>query len=130
MILIDTYQVTACLAGASLLLAIASPIISTGLNIWHQQKMKRIELNYLHQTQVIEKYLTAVSGLINYTNGETQKEYGLACGEIYSAVPEQFWPLLDEIDASIQADNIPHTNETFRTLCKKLAASYNLRGKI
>lgn len=116
--------------GAAFILAISSPIISTGLNIWHQQKMKRIELNYLHQTQVIEKYLTAVSGLINYANGEAQKEYGRACGEIYAAVPERFWPLLDEIDTSIQANNLPHTSETFRTLCKKLAASYNLRDKI
>lgn len=77
----DTAQITVILAGSSLLLSIASPIISNLLNIRHQQKMKRIELNYLHQTQVIEKYLIAVSSLINYHNTEAQKEYGRAWGE-------------------------------------------------
>lgn len=126
----DTAQITVILAGSSLLLSIASPIISNLLNIRHQQKMKRIELNYLHQTQVIEKYLTAVSSLINYHNTEAQKEYGRACGEIYSAVPEKFWPLIDEIDQHIKENNDSDTGEVFRKLSKELAKTYNLRDKI
>ena len=51
--------------GAAFLLAIASPIISTGLNIWHQQRMKKIELNFLYQTEPIENFLSAVSSVIN-----------------------------------------------------------------
>lgn len=126
----DTAQITVILAGSSLLLSIASPIISNLLNIRHQQKMKRIELNYLHQTQVIEKYLTAVSSLINYHNTEAQKEYGRTCGEIYSAVPEEFWPLIDEIDQHIKENNDSDTGEVFRKLSKELAKTYNLRAKI
>lgn len=126
----DTAQITVILAGSSLLLSIASPIISNLLNIRHQQKMKRIELNYLHQTQVIEKYLTAVSSLINYHNTEAQKEYGRACGVIYSAVPEKFWPLIDEIDQHIKENNDSDAGEVFRKLSKELAKTYNLRDKI
>lgn len=126
----DTAQITVILAGSSLLLSIASPIISNLLNIRHQQKMKRIELNYLHQTQVIEKYLTAVSSLINYHNTEAEKEYGRACGEIYSAVPEEFWPLIDEIDQYIKENNDSDAGEVFRKLSKELAKTYNLRAKI
>lgn len=126
----DTAQITVILAGSSLLLSIASPIISNLLNIRHQQKMKRIELNYLHQTQVIEKYLIAVSSLINYHNTEAQKEYGRACGEIYSAVPEEFWPLIDEIDQHIKENNDSDAGEVFRKLSKELAKTYNLRAKI
>ena len=55
---------------------------------------------------------------------------GAPCGEIYSAVPEEFWPLIDEIDQHIKENNDSDAGEVFRKLSKELAKTYNLRAKI
>lgn len=116
--------------GAAFLLAIASPIISTGLNIWHQQRMKKIELNFLYQTETIENFLSAVSSVINCDSAKNENDYYLAYGKIYSAIPEQFWPLVDEIDVKIRSQDMYQAIKPLRELSKELAKTYNLRAKI
>ena len=130
MILIDTYQVTACLSGASLLLAIASPIITSFLNHRYEQKMKHIEWSTLHQAEVIEQYLTATGAVIQSATNEIELTYGSASAEIYLAVSEDLWPLIDEIDQKIKDKSYAEANAYLHKLCKELALSHNPRKKI
>lgn len=105
-------------------------MITSFLNHRHEQKLKHIEWNTLHQAEVIERYLTATGAIIQSPSGKTELSYGSASAEIYLAVSEDLWPLIDEIDENIKNELYHAANNILRKLCKELSLSHNLRQKI
>lgn len=92
--------------------------------------MKHIEWSTLHQAEVIEQYLTATGAVIQSATNEIELTYGSASAEIYLAVSEDLWPLIDEIDQKIKDKSYAEANAYLHKLCKELALSHNPRKKI
>ena len=84
-----SFPLSEVLSGAALLLAVASPIITSAINS-HAQKREREAIFYTQrQAEVFEKYLQTASAYISAPYGENINEFGEARGKILLFVDDE-----------------------------------------
>lgn len=111
------------ISGIALIVAIISPVITTLLNNYHQDKMWEREHFSLHKSDVIEQYVKSTGTVLKEQATGALHEYGNCYGEIFFYAPEEAWPLIELIDAAIVSRNISaDVNNMFVDLCKILSA--------
>lgn len=112
------------LSGIALIISVASPIVTTIVNIWYQNKTRREDYLLHHRANVIEGYLQATGAVIHNYTTENVLLYGQHLGEIYMYISKDHWPTIQKIDSLIGDYN--HRNRTqllteFAELCTTLA---------
>lgn len=111
------------ISGIALIVAIISPVITTLLNNYHQDKMWEREHFSLHKSDVIEQYVKSTGIVLKKQSFDSLQEYGNCYGEIFFYAPEEAWPLIEQIDAAIVDRRInTNVNNKFADLCKMLSA--------
>lgn len=124
---------------AALVLAVASPMISSLINgifrlkeqkqnIEAERKLKSLEFYQQHRAEVIERYISSAGKFCKHKAPASQEEFGAASGEIYLYVDEALWPLLDKIEFDLRQYEYETASNALIDLCKALSA-YGVRSE-
>lgn len=87
---------------------ILSPFITTLLNIWRETRLKKLDqqhelykTKYLHEREMIERYLHATGQFTSHRNTATLDEYNGVYQSVLFLVPDDLRSKLVEIDRAI-----------------------------
>lgn len=114
---------TAALSGAALLLAVASPIITAGINARSQRKARETEFYLQRKAEVIENYVRNTSAFLWVKSSENRSAYGSAYGEILLYVSGDVRNSIQNLNMSIQRSTSadPHEYTMFNAICECLS---------
>lgn len=117
------FPFTEVLSGAALLLAIASPIITSIINS-HTQKREREAVFYLQRkAEIIENYVRCTGQYLQNKTSENATAYGAAYGEVLLYLSDDLQQAVATLNDTIQRGKpaVPHELTVFNAVCTALS---------
>lgn len=114
--------VSAVAASTALILAIVSPIATAYMNNHHQLKLKKLEIETIHQAKIIEGYVSSAGEAIAaFGASGTLKNFGNYSGQVYLYISSDLWDYIDSINERLWCCDYPAAQIPLKELCKKLS---------
>lgn len=110
------------ISGIALVVSVLSPVLTTILTNWHQDKMWARNNYFIHKSDVIEQYVKSTGIALKQQTVDTLETYGSSYGAVFFYAPTEAWPLIEQIDNAILSRGVTdETSKVFAELCKILS---------
>lgn len=101
--------------------AILAPLLTAVINNRHLIKIKRIELVYEKQTEVIENYIFNASKYVEHCGDQYREDFFKYQNFIYIYTPKSLWSKIHKLNAAIQDKDIALGREMLEDISKELS---------
>ncbi len=125
-----SFPFTEVLSGAALLLAIASPIITSIINSYTQKREREAIFYLQRKAEIIENYVHCTGQYLQYKTLENAATYGAAYGEVLLYLSDDLQQAVVSLNNTIQRNrpSTPHELTVFNAVCTALS-EYAPRAK-
>ena len=72
--------------------AVLGPLITAGIQCWHESRMHKMRYYDEHKQEVIENYLKSVGKYAFTTDRSEKRDFGESSAEIFMYTPKEMWP--------------------------------------
>jgi hypothetical protein len=120
---------SATAAWTALIVAIASPVLTSIINNRHQLKIKEIEMYQERRVKALENYLRSTSRLLATNLTDDLQGYGSARGEICLYISRELRDLVATMDELITNRDLSTAKAKLDPLIRAITEDYNDKSK-
>ena len=87
---------------AALIISIASPIITSAINAWHEKRMYTLRFFDESKATAFEEYTRNTGRFLHYHTPDTQMAYAESYGKVLLYVPKHLTTKIEHLDMQLQ----------------------------